>query len=78
MRAPSADDVPRPSGEVLEYFEEFRELFGEHTASIVPTEGFVLQNIDTDDFMTWIFNHREQVWISLYGARDPKEAKMVF
>lgn len=78
MRAPSADDVPRPSGEVLEYFEEFRERFGEFTSSIVPTEGMILPEINPEEFMTWIFNHREQVWISLYGERDPQKAEMVF
>ena len=78
MRAPSANDVPRPSGEVLDYFEEFRELLGEHTSSIVPTEGMILQDINPEEFMVWLFNHREQVWISLYGERDPKDAEMHF
>jgi hypothetical protein len=78
MRAPSANDVPRPSGEVLDYFEEFRDRFGEFTSSTVPTEGVFLQEINVDEFLVWLFNHREQVWISLYGERDPQEAKMVF
>ena len=77
MRAPSAKDVPRPSGEVYEYFDEFRERLNTFTSSIIPTEGMVIQEIDATNFMTWLYNHRDRVWIMLYGNRDPKKAKMM-
>ncbi len=77
MRAPSAGDVPTPTGEVYDYFDEFRERFNEFTSSYIPAEGMLIQDIDKEAFPTWLYNHREQVWVMLYGSRDPKKAKPV-
>jgi hypothetical protein len=78
MRAPSPGDVPRPSGEVYEYFDDHRENFESYTGSKVPVDDDILTaaDVDASEFPRWLYYNREQVWVLLYGARKAEKAKM--
>jgi hypothetical protein len=72
-----------PDKEDNEYWDVWEEhrtdasnkRFNTFTSSIIPTEGMVIQDIDAGEFMTWLYNHRDRVWVMLYGSRDPQKAK---
>jgi hypothetical protein len=78
MKAPSPDDVPRPRGEVYKYFDDHRENFDSYTSSRMPVDDDILSGVDVDpvEFPRWLYDHRDQVWVLLYGAREASKAKV--
>lgn len=70
MKATSALEVPAPSGDVLEYFDDNEDDFnaGAMGKDDLPTEGLIFTSVKGSDAKYWIYKHRADVWGMLYGS----------
>jgi hypothetical protein len=85
MRAPGPETMPVVKGAVEDVLNNYREELekgtGTHTGgehgtyeeSEIPTSRtwYLKKKVDTEEARTWVFQHRTDLWILLYGALKP-------
>jgi|GEM_PF-5440445 len=73
MQASSGSQIPSPSGDVAEYFDDNMDDFnaGAIGSDNLPTEGWIFSSLDEGEAKWWIFKHRKDIWGMLYGKLRP-------
>ena len=80
MSAPDAGRVRTPDGTLSEYILGLSDRFRSAAGEAVPTSGVDLGVVDLRSlsgtaFSGWVFQHREDLWSSLYGSWDWQEVQ---
>ena len=72
MKASSSDQIRKPTGDVLEYFDDNRGDFdaGAMGKDDIPTESSWIfwSEVDASNAKYWIYQHRQDIWGMLYGS----------
>jgi len=80
FRASSPEDLPTPDEDVVDYFNDHREMFSTVATELmeapeVPTKSWFLfwRRVDPSRLNTWVFCNRRWIWRLLYGSRRMPE-----
>jgi hypothetical protein len=80
FRASSPEELPAPDEDVVDYFNDHREMFSRVATDLmetrgVPTKSWFLfwRRVDPSRLNSWVFYNRRWIWRLLYGSRRMPE-----